>query len=345
MKIKGSGVKIEKTGALLALAYPDRIARKRDSSLTSFLTASGKGAYFTGADTVSMHEYIVAASLDGNLQNSKIFLAAPYSRAALDREFSGQFKTVQTIAWDKRAGAVTAGKDIVFGSLVLEHHKISDIDPNRACDLLMDEIQRSEFALLPWNRTLSSLKERAAFLHRTGRFPALPDLSDTALKSGMEVWLRPFLTGIFSLKQLSKMNLESAFLSLLTWKQRQVIDKEAPTHVRVPSGSKKPLRYSSEQGLLDSPVLEVRLQEMFGLTRTPKIAGQTIPVTLHLLSPAGRPVQITQDLENFWKTTYAEVKKDLMGRYPKHFWPDDPLNAVPTNRAKPRPNPRSGPTA
>jgi ATP-dependent helicase HrpB len=205
----------------------------------------------------------------------------------------------------------------------------------------MDEIQRSELALLPWTRALSSLRERAGFLYSTGRFQSLPDLSDRALKTHIKVWLRPFLTGIFSLKQLAQMDLGSAFLSLLSWEQRQIIEKEAPTHIRVPSGSKKPLRYSSEQGLLDSPVLEVRLQEMFGLTRTPKIAGQTIPVTLHLLSPAGRPVQITQDLESFWNTTYAEVKKDLMGRYPKHFWPDDPLGATPTNRAKPRPRPHT----
>ena len=181
-----------------------------------------------------------------------------------------------------------------------------------------------------------SLKQRVLFLKDTGRFSDLPDVSDKALEKRMKTWLTPFLTGIVSLNQLKKIDLEAAFLSLLTWKQQQIIKKMAPTHIKVPSGSKKPLKYSSENAVMDSPVLEVRLQEMFGLCSTPKIAGLTIPVTLHLLSPAGRPVQVTKDLESFWKNTYKDVKKDLMGRYPKHFWPDDPLDARPTSRVKPK---------
>ena len=296
--------------------------------------ASGKGAFFTGTNSVSLNDYIVAVHLDGNLQNAKIFLAVPYSKQDLERDFSDRLKSVHTVLWDKKMSAVRAKEEIFFEKLVIHQQFISDIDPDMACDILIKEIKRRGPARLPWTKKLKSLKERAVFLKNTGRFPDLPDLSDKTLGENMDIWLKPFLTGVFSLKQLERIDFESAILSLLTWREQQIIDKNAPTHIKVPSGSKKPLKYSNENGLFDSPILEVRLQEMFGLSTTPKIAGLSIPITLHLLSPAGRPVQITKDLENFWKNTYKDVKKDLMGRYPKHFWPDNRLGAEATNRVK-----------
>ena len=334
--IKPAKTDIEKAGTLLAYAYPDRIAKKRDNQHNRFLMASGKGAFFSRTNSVSLNEYIVAVHLDGNMQNAKIFIAVPYSKQEFEQDFCDSFKTVQTVLWDKKKGMVRAKEEIIFKNLVVQQRAISDIDPDIACDILIKEIQRTGLAWLPWTKRLKSLKERAVFLKNTGGFPDLPDLSDKAIEEELAIWLKPFLTGVFSLKQLERIDLESAFLSLLTWEDRQTIEKMAPTHIKVPSGSKKPLKYSNENGLFDSPVLEVRLQEMFGLTSTPKIAGKSIPVTVHLLSPAGRPVQITRDLENFWKNTYKDVKKDLMGRYPKHFWPDDPLCARPTNRVKPK---------
>ncbi|MCD4720100.1 MAG: ATP-dependent helicase HrpB [Desulfobacula sp.] len=334
--IKPTKTDIEKAGALLAHAYPDRIAKKRNDRNNTFLMASGKGAFFTGINSVALNDYIVAVHLDGNLQNAKIFLAVPYSKQDLEIDFCDRLKSVHTVFWDKKTNGVRAKKEILFEKLVIHHQSISDIDPDMACDILIREIQRRGLATLPWTKRLKSLKERTVFLKNTGRFPDLPDLSDKTLEEHMVIWLKPFLTGVFSLKQLERMDLKSAFLSTLTWKEQQIIERNAPTHIKVPSGSKRPLKYSNENGLFESPVLEVRLQEMFGLTVTPKIAGLSIPVTLHLLSPAGRPVQITKDLENFWKNTYKDVKKDLMGRYPKHFWPDDPLGAKPTNRVKPK---------
>ena len=330
---------IEKAGALLALAYPDRIARKRNNRSNTFLMTSGKGAFFIRPSRVSLNEYIVAVHLDGNIQNAKIFLAAPYSRQEFETDFYNQFKCVQTIFWDKIEGAVKAKEEIVFKKLVVQCRKITGIDPDKACDILVQEIQRAGLLILPWTQRLVSLKDRAEFLHNTGRFPDLPDVSDNTLEKNLKTWLKPFLTGVFSLKQLEKINLEPAFLSLLTWDQQQIIKKNAPTHLKVPTGSKKPLKYRTKKGVLDSPVLEVRIQEMFGLCSTPKIAGSSIPVTLHMLSPAGRQVQITKDLKSFWENTYKHIKKDLMGRYPKHFWPDDPLGAKPTNRAKPKKHP------
>lgn len=327
---------IEKTGTLLAYAYPDRIAKKRDNSNSAFLLATGKGAFFTGINTVSLNEYIVAAHLDGTPKNAKIFLAAPYPEKDFEQDFCDCFKTSQTVFWDKKACAVRAKEETLFENLVVRQQSISEIDPQTACDILIQVIQKQGLDLLPWTKKLKNLKERTVFLKHIDRFQDLPDLSDTALEQTMDVWLKPFLTGIFSLKQLGKIDLDSALFSLLTWKDQKTIEKNAPTHITVPSGSKKPLTYRNETGLLDSPVLEVRLQEMFGLTETPKIAGHRIPVTLHLLSPASRPVQITTDLKSFWKNTYKNVKKDLKGRYPKHFWPEDPLLARPTNRVKPK---------
>ena len=337
--VRHFGIKPEKSnnemaGRILAYAYPDRIARRRKDRDNTFLMTSGKGAFFTETNPVSQCDYIVAIHLDGNPRNAKIFLAAPYSQQDLEQDFHKAFQTVQTIKWDKKTGTVQAKEDTLLGALVIDRKRLPAIDPEKACSILIREIQRAGLGLLPWTKKLVNLKTRAVFLKNTGGFPGLPDLSDTALEAGMETWLTPFLPGIFSLKHLEKIDLETALLSMLTWKQQQTIENNAPRHIRVPSGSKKHLIYSGEKGLLSSPILEVRLQEMFGLTKTPEIAG--IPVTLHLLSPAGRPVQITTDLESFWKNTYQQVKKDLMGRYPKHFWPDDPLCAGPTNRVKPK---------
>ena len=332
--IKPTKTDIEKTGSLLAQAYPDRIAKKKNNKNNTFLMATGKGAFFTGINSVSLNEYIVAVHLDGNLQNAKIFLAVPYSKKNFEQDFCDCFKIVQTCFWDKNAGRVHAKEETIFENLVIRQKSISDIDPEMACDILIREIRKKGLSSFPWPKRLKSLKERAIFLKSTGRFSDLPDLSDKILEQKLTIWLKPFLAGVFSLKQLGEVDFKAAFLSLLTWKHQQIIEKNAPTYIKVPSGSKKPLKYSNEQGLLESPVLEVRLQEMFGLTSTPKIAGLSVPVTLHLLSPAGRPVQITRDLASFWKNTYKNVKKDLMGRYPKHFWPDDPLGAQPTNRVK-----------
>ena len=329
-------IDIEKAGSLIAHAYPDRIAKKRNNQDNTFLMASGKGAFFTETNSVSINEYIVAIQLDGNPQNAKIFLAAPYSKQDLELDFFDSFKNIQTLTWDKTIHSIKAKEKTILGALVIKQNITSDIDPDMACDIMITQIQKAGLKLLPWTKKLMSLKERAIFLKSTGHFPDLPDFSDKTLEEQMKIWLKPFISDVFSLKQLGKIDLEAVFLSMMTWDQKQTIEKMAPTHVIIPSGSKKPLRYCSKNGLLDSPILEVRLQEMFGLCSTLKIAGQTIPITLHLLSPAGRPVQVTKDLESFWKNTYKDVKKDLMGRYPKHFWPDDPMTAKPTNRVKPK---------
>nr|NJM02404.1 ATP-dependent helicase HrpB [Desulfobacula sp.] len=323
---------IEKAGALLAQAYPDRIAKKRNTKDHTFLTASGKGVFFDGHGSVSLHEYIVAVHLDGNPRNARIYLAAPFSREDLEEAFEDRLKTEQALFFDKKTGSVKAMERILFGAILVDERPAAHLDPDQASAVLMEEIRKRGLSCLPWTQKLTSLRDRACFLKTSGIFPGLPDVSDPVLEETLETWLSPFLSGILSWKELERMDLEAAFLSLLSWEVQKKIDTQAPTHVTVPSGSRLPVNYRGDHGLLESPVLAVRLQEMFGSRTTPKIAGRAL--TLHLLSPAGRPVQITRDLESFWKNAYAEVKKDLMGRYPKHFWPENPLDAVPTNRIK-----------
>jgi ATP-dependent helicase HrpB len=321
-------------GDLLAHAYPDRIAKKRNAKDHTFLTASGKGVYFTGINSVSMHDYIVAVHLDGNPRNAKIFLAVPFSRQSLEEEFKDRFKREKSLFFDKKTSTVKATEGIRFGAIIVAETPVTDMDQDKACDVLINEIRKKGIHFLPWSKKLLSLKDRAVFLKQSGIFSDLPDVSDKPLDQEMETWLKPFLGGVMSFKELEGMDLEAAFLSLLPWDIQKKIETHAPTHMIVPSGSNLPLIYRDEHGILKNPELHVRLQEMFGCKTTPKIAGQA--VTLHLLSPAGRPVQITKDLESFWKNAYTEVKKDLMGRYPKHFWPDNPLEAAPTNRVKKR---------
>jgi ATP-dependent helicase HrpB len=323
---------LERAGALLAHAYPDRIAKKRNDRAHTFLTASGKGVFFTGPNSVSLNEYIVAVHLDGNPRNARIYLAAPFSREDLEEAFQNRIKTDQALFFDRKTGSVKAMERILFGAIVVDERPADHMDPDQACGVLVEEIRKRGISCLPWSKKLTSLKDRACFLKASGIFPGLPDVSDPALEQSLETWLAPFLSGILSFKELERMDLEAAFLSLLSWETQKKIETQAPTHITVPSGSMLPVIYRGDHGLLESPVLAVRLQEMFGCRTTPKIAGQTL--ALHLLSPAGRPVQITKDLESFWKNAYTEVKKDLMGRYPRHFWPDDPLQALPTNRTK-----------
>lgn len=329
-----SSMRPEEAGALLANAYPDRVAKKREDHEHTFLTASGKGLRLGHIRSVSTPEYIVAIHLDGSPSNAKVFLFAPLSREAFFKELGHGFMKEGKVYFDKITDSVRAEETLRFGAIPLETRSMENTDPERTLEILMEAIRKKGIHDLPWTKNLTSLKYRAMFLKEAGVLPDLPDLSDKSLTESLSTWLGPFLSGIKSFKELKEMDLEPAFLYLLPWESQIKIEALAPTHMVVPSGSRLPLVYRDGNGVLKTPVLSVRLQEMFGLCETPQIAGQAI--TLHLLSPAGRPVQITRDLKSFWKNAYKDVKKDLMGRYPKHYWPEDPVAALPTNRAKKR---------
>jgi ATP-dependent RNA helicase HrpB len=316
-------------GALLALAYPDRVGQRRPGPGGRFLLRNGQGAAFAEAQGLSESPFIVAAELDGQRPESRIFLAAPIDREEIDALFADQVVRDETIAWDAATRAVVARRQERLGAIVLEDRPLADPDPARVAEAMLDGIRREGIGVLPWREGARGIQARVAFLRRLDA--TWPDLGDDALGGTMDAWLVPHLYGVRRLDALDRLDLADVLLGMLGREQRRRLDELAPTHITVPSGSRLPIDYADA----DAPVLAVRLQEMFGLADTPRVGGGRVPLTLHLLSPAHRPVQVTRDLAGFWRTSYFDVRKDLRGRYPKHPWPDDPLRAEPTRRAKP----------
>ena len=319
-------------GRLLAWAYPDRIAQRRAGNPGRFLLSGGRGAFLDPSEPLSASDYLVAARLDGERQEARIFLAASTAGEELREQFSQQVQWQENIFWDSQRQAVSAERRLVLGKIVLKREAMAQPDPQAVVTALIMGIRKEGLGCLPWTRTLRNWQARVALLDRIqAQDGPWPDVSDAALTDTLESWLAPYVTGIQRLNQLAAQDFSTALRNHLTWQQQRRLDELAPTHMTVPSGSRVPIDYHGS-----SPVLAVRIQEMFGLKTTPAIADGRLPVLLHLLSPAGRPAQITGDLAGFWQNGYPEVKKELQGRYPKHAWPEDPVSAAPTSRAKPR---------
>jgi len=317
-------------GKLLAWAYPDRIAQQRPGNYGHYLLASGRGAWFQHPDPLAAQDYLVAVELDGERQNARIFLAAAYDEATLLEQYEANTQWKTTIRWQPERQAVEAHRELILGALVLRRENLADPDPEQVQAALQQGIRHHGLDILPWTKNLRTWQARVQLLARLEAAETpWPDVSDIALLQHVDSWLGTYLAGMTRLKDLQRLNLKHALYSQLTPYQQHQLEEQAPTHFTVPSGSRIPIDYSNEQ-----PILAVRLQEMFGATQTPTIANGRQPLLIHLLSPASRPVQVTQDLAGFWQGSYHEVKKDLKGRYPKHHWPDDPLNATPTARAK-----------
>ena len=322
------------TGKLLALAYPDRIGRARGDGGRYVLT-NGRGARFAEPQALSKSEFIVAAELDGAEREARIFLAAPVSLADLDDLFASHIVDAAVIEWDDREHAIRARRERRLGELVLASSELRNPDPDALQAAALTGLKQLGLSVLPWTAELEQWRARVALM-RQFAVPSSdpwPDLSDRALLATLEEWAPPWMVGFTRKDHFSRMDLGNALRSRLTYAQHAILDREAPTHYGVPSGSHLPIDYLDG----DVPTLSVRLQEMFGLSETPSVAAGKLPLLLKLLSPAGRPVQITRDLVSFWARGYHEVKKDLKGRYPKHYWPDDPYTAEPTRRRRPRP--------
>ncbi|HEX9938334.1 MAG TPA: ATP-dependent helicase HrpB, partial [Longimicrobium sp.] len=317
-------------GVLLALAYPDRIAQRRPGGGARYLLRNGRGAAFPEPQSLSGQPWLVAAELDDAGREGRIMIAAPVELAHVERHFAHQVVTEESVAWDDAAGAVRARRVERLGAIILREAPLADPDPQRIADALVDAVRREGVGSLPWSKAAAQLRERIGFLHHHDA--TFPDVSDGALAEGMHEWLGPHLYGMRKMDEVRRIDLVVVLEGMLGWEQRRLLDDWAPTHLDVPSGSRIPVDYADAA----APVLAVRLQEVFGWTETPRIAGGRVPLTLHLLSPAHRPVQVTRDLASFWRTGYFDVKKDLKGRYPKHYWPDDPLVAEATARARPR---------
>lgn len=324
---------LDQVGLLLALAYPDRIAQRQDGGEARYLMANGRGASFAGPDPLGTEDYLVIAELDGGQQWARIDLAAPASGTALADLYEKDIVETETVAWDDKTHSVRATRQRRLGSLILSQQPLSKPDSLLIAAALVQGVRQSGLAALAWTPELQQWRARVQLLRRAdGSEPGWPDLSDETLLHTIDQWLGPYLTGITTLDRVKRMDLATPLHALLTWEQRQQLDRLAPTHLTVPSGSHVRLDYEGSE----MPVLAVRLQELFGCQDTPRVAGGKIPVMLHLLSPAKRPVQVTQDLAGFWRHTYHDVRKELRGRYPKHHWPDDPLTAPPTAKAKRR---------
>ncbi len=324
---------LDQVGHLLALAYPDRIAQRQDGSETRYLMTNGRGASFAGPDQLSREQYLVIAELDGGQQWARIDLAAPISETVLAGLYEKDIVETEAVAWDDNTQSVRATRQRRLGSLVLSQQQLSKPDPSLIATALLQGVRQSGLAALDWTPELQQWRARVQLLRRAdGSESRWPDLSDETLLRTVDEWLGPYLTGITTLDRVMRMDLATPLHTLLTWEQQQQLNRLAPTHLTVPSGSHVRLDYEGSE----MPVLAVRLQELFGCQDTPRVAGGKIPVMLHLLSPAKRPVQVTQDLAGFWRNTYHDVRKELRGRYPKHHWPDDPLTAPPTAKTKRR---------
>ena len=321
---------VDQAGALLALAYPDRVAQRREPESHRYLLRNGRGAAFASPQALAREPYLVVAAVDDQRPESRIHLAAPITLEEIERAFADQVTREQRVDWNEATSSVTARERDLLGAIVLRERLLPNADAALVSRALVAEVRRRGLELLTWSDSATKLRERVAFLRRQD--PSWPDWSDEALLAGLDAWLGARLTTPRGRLSLASVDVHGALLDQLTWKQRAQLDELAPTHVEVPSGSRIPVDY----GNADAPVLAVRLQEMFGLADTPRIAGGRVPLTLHLLSPAHRPVQVTRDLAGFWRSSYFDVRKDMRGRYPKHYWPDDPLVAEPTRRAKPR---------
>ncbi|MFF2482537.1 ATP-dependent helicase HrpB [Paenibacillus sp. NPDC058071] len=318
----------EPYGLLLALAYPDRIGKLRGDG--RFLLTNGRGAALQELQPLSRAEYIVAAELDDTGSESRIRLAAQLTAVALEAAAGSRIEEADAVEWDNAAQAVRARRRRRLGAVTLKEAPIASPDPLQVAEALLAGIRQNGFGWLPMSKAASQLRERIGLMARHNA--DWPDVSDEAMLSTMEDWLLPHLLGLKSRGDLAKLNMVQLLEGKLEWQKRQQLDREVPTHMTVPSGSRIPVDYSDPE----APFIAVRLQELFGWDRTPLLAGGRLPLTIRLLSPSQRPVQVTRDLASFWRDAYFEVKKDLKGRYPKHYWPDDPYAAQPTNRAKPR---------
>ncbi|MBQ8106000.1 MAG: ATP-dependent helicase HrpB, partial [Afipia sp.] len=317
------------TGLMLALAFPDRVARNRGNG--SFVLANGRGASVEQTSALAKSPYIAVAELTGTAANGRILLAAPITQGEIEAQFADHIQTDDEITFDRAAMALRARRRKKLHAITLSEQTLAVSPSAETGRVLANGLVALGLDRLPWSKSLKQWRDRVMFL-RAASPEDWPDLSDSALIETHADWLVPALFDKTSLANFSAGDLSDALMNLLPWEMRARLDREAPTHFEAPTGTSLPIDYEAEQG----PTIAVRLQELFGLNVHPSIAKGKIPLVLELLSPAHRPVQVTRDLPGFWRGSYAAVRSDLRGRYPRHPWPEDPASAPPTRRVKPR---------
>jgi ATP-dependent helicase HrpB len=324
-----SGEEEPSTGVMLAFAFPDRVARNRGNG--SFVLANGRGAAVDQTSALARTPYIAVAELTGTAAQGRILLAAPITQEEIERRFADHIETTEEILFDRGALALRARRKRTLHAITLSEAPMTLSPSAETARVFADGLIAAGLDKLPWSKSLKQWRDRVMFL-RKAEGDAWPDLSDDALTARRDDWLMPAFYDKTALKDLSAGDLSDALMGLLPWDLRGRLEREAPTHFEAPTGTQLPIDYEAEQG----PTIAVRLQELFGLNTHPSIAKGAVPLVLELLSPAQRPVQVTRDLPGFWRGSYAAVRSDLRGRYPRHPWPEDPAHALPTRRVKPR---------
>jgi ATP-dependent RNA helicase HrpB len=317
-------------GALLALAYPDRVAKNRGAG-GGFQLANGRGVNIDPASPLARAPFLAVAEIAGSAAQGRIVLAAPLALAEIEAQFSDRIEGREEIAFDEASASLRARRLRRLGALALSEQPIAIVPDAASARMLAHGIVRLGVERLPWTTALRQWRDRVMFLRRT-QGEEWPDLSDDALAASAGDWLAAALPGKTALSEFTSGEFAQALQAFLPWALRRRLDAEAPSHFGAPSGSAVPIDYAAPEG----PRLAIRLQELFGLDRHPTVAAGRVPLVLELLSPAHRPVQVTRDLPGFWRGSYGAVRAEMRGRYPRHPWPDDPLAAMPTRRAKPR---------
>ncbi|HEY4142825.1 MAG TPA: ATP-dependent helicase HrpB [Pseudolabrys sp.] len=318
-------------GSLLALAYPDRVAKNRGGGGGAFLLASGRGGNVDPASSLAREPFLTVAELTGAAASSRIVLAAPITLAEIEERFAGKIEDRDTVTFDAASASLRSRRSRRLGAVVLAE-QIKQVSPNAdTAKVLAQGIVAQGLDKLPWSKAALQFRTRVEFL-RKAEGDEWPDLSNEGLGKSVAEWLEPLLADETARSGVDAGELSDAVTSLVPWNLRRRLDDESPTHFTAPTGSSVPIDYEAEQG----PTISIRVQEMFGLAKHPSIAGGRVPLVIELLSPGHKPVQITRDLPGFWRGSYADVRTDLRGRYPRHPWPEDPAAAPPTRRAKPR---------
>ena len=320
----------ERAGAVIALGFPDRIAKARGTQGT-FVMANGRGAMVEPHDALAREPFLAIAEITGGGVSARILAAAPLSLETILDDYSDRIVTRDDIAFDPQAKAVRARRTTRLGAITLSDQTQRAIANEDTKAALLKGVAALGLAALPLSKATGQWRDRVNFLRRAEGEP-WPDLSDAHLMETIYDWLGPYADGALSLADLKEGIIDQALRATLDWNLQQRLDAEAPTHFDAPSGQRHPIDYDAG----DDPVLAIRVQELFGLKDHPALAGGRVPLLLHLLSPAHRPIQITRDLPGFWKGSWSSVKAEMKGRYPKHVWPDDPAAATATHRAKPR---------
>ncbi len=316
-------------GTLLAFAYPDRIARRRSKQDLSYLLANGRGAAFREFEPLCQSEYLVIADINDSNRDATIRLAATLDIREIEEHHSELVKTIERFEWSDKDDCFIAATETCIGNIVINSKPLKAPSGDRIAEILLGTAVARGLDVFDWSSDATNIRNRIRFINQHDKTNNWPNVSDTALLENLYDWVGPFVKGMTKLSQLKKINLCECLLSMLDWKQRKLLDELAPERIAVPSGSKLKIDYSQTE----TPALEAKMQELFGAVEHPSVMRKAVPVTIKILSPAMRPIQVTANLPEFWKTSYHIVAKEMRGRYPRHYWPDDPLTAEPTTRS------------